>query len=819
MLPNLSVFQNAQTNQPFAQTATEDVIVSRVRSGKYQPQTEALRSLTDEASRSACKRADFIGVTWSGTFAPIRKAEQLQQHSGLICLDIDKLPPDRLPALRTQLQADDYTRVLFVSPSGNGLKVVVQIECDNAATHALFFQQLSDYYRDCYGVEIDKSGKDVSRLCFLPHDAEAYYNPHSATMPLAEEYRTPPERKAPPTSSPSAAPRQQSPTDDTEARVVACIEQLVAQRIDITAGYDNWLTIGFALASLGEAGRTYFHQVSQLNEGYSQPACEAKFSELLRTGNGAVGIGTFFQKCHEAGVTATASTGRIATSRPLALSSEAWPEPLPLQVSLLPVEPLIADMLPEALRAWVFDIAHRMNCPLDFVGASAVVMLSSLIGSRLIIRPKHNDNWPVTPNLWGGVVAGPSMKKTPSMSAVLKPLHRLEGKANQAHKQAMNAYEAGKITYEAQKKAYQSQEGKRAKGEAITQEVAFPKELPKPAARRYLTNDSTIEKMTLLLDENPAGLLMFRDEITGLLAGWEKQGREEDRAFYLEAWNGNGSRTVDRISRESVFVRPVCVSLLGGIQPPKLLTYLQAQANYENDGLTQRLQVLVYPDTPTPRYVDEAEDQTARDRAYSLVEQMAEADFMSIGYAATEYDPAYTRFTDEAQEVFKAWVTKWESEVVPNEMGLLQEHFAKYPSLMPSLALVFHVVNVIEQPAPTDPQQKQLVSLEAARMAVRWCNYLASHARRIYGLLDTMNTEAAQSLLKHLKAHDLLATFKAREVQKKGWSGLTNMDDIEAALSVLVAHHWLRMEEGATDTGGRPQAATYFVHPKISQNT
>ena len=68
------------------------------------------------------------------------------------------------------------------------------------------------------------------------------------------------------------------------------------------------------------------------------------------------------------------------------------------------VQAFDADLLPLALRAWVMDIAHRMQCPADFPAVAALVALSSLIGARAVIQPKAKDDWQVVPNLWGNLV-------------------------------------------------------------------------------------------------------------------------------------------------------------------------------------------------------------------------------------------------------------------------------------------------------------------------------------------------------------------------------------------------------------------------------
>ena len=109
-----------------------------------------------------------------------------------------------------------------------------------------------------------------------------------------------------------------------------------------------------------------------------------------------------------------------------------------------------------------------------------------------------------------------------------------------------------------------------------------------------------------MLRDNPFGLLIMRDELAGLLASWEKEGREGDRAFYLEAWNGSSSFDTDRIGRGSIRIPNLCASIFGGIQPDKLTMYLEQAANsLANDGMLQRFQLLVYPDPVPWRYVDQ----------------------------------------------------------------------------------------------------------------------------------------------------------------------------------------------------------------------
>jgi len=94
----------------------------------------------------------------------------------LLCLDFDHL--NNVETLFQRLLQDDYfeTQLLFRSPSGDGLKWVISIE-DNPTTHSNYFTAVANYIAKTYGVAVDKSGRDISRACFLPHDPNAYLNP------------------------------------------------------------------------------------------------------------------------------------------------------------------------------------------------------------------------------------------------------------------------------------------------------------------------------------------------------------------------------------------------------------------------------------------------------------------------------------------------------------------------------------------------------------------------------------------------------------------------------------------------------------------
>jgi hypothetical protein len=417
------------------------------------------------------------------------------------------------------------------------------------------------------------------------------------------------------------------------------------------------------------------------------------------------------------------------------------------------------------------------------MATAAVVMTGSIIGTACTIKPKRHDDWLVVPNLWGGAIGRPSvLLKTPAMKEALNPLARLELDAKQSYEAAEQEYAADLAMYEAERTAIKDKMKKAAKGNKDADDIAVLKSelcnLTPPDApiwRRYKTNDATIEKCNELMRDNPRGLLLFRDELVGLLAGWEKPGHESDRAYFLEGWNGNQGHTDDRIGRGTIYAENVCISLYGGIQPAKLQTCLyQCMRGLQNDGLMQRLQLAAYPDEPKSwKLVDRYPDAPAKNRAYRIIEGLAKADFTTYGAKLDDGSRFPTlRFADDAQELFYEWLTELQGKLQGEDEPVVIEHLRKYRSLMPSLALIFHLINIADGTAAAGP-----VSLEVAELAAAWCEYLESHARRIYGLVTNASQQAAAALASKIRAGKLAdGGFTARDVYRQNWHLLNDRE-------------------------------------------
>lgn len=146
-----------------------------IRSDAYARVTRQLRSIDNPAEARAFKASQFNYATFSGVFTT-RRDNGLSKHSGLVTIDFDHVPNVR--KLKELLLRDEHipTEMLFVSPSGDGLKWLIPM-CDGEMQHSDFFTAVAKYISETYRLGIDKSGRDISRACFLPCDPDIYINP------------------------------------------------------------------------------------------------------------------------------------------------------------------------------------------------------------------------------------------------------------------------------------------------------------------------------------------------------------------------------------------------------------------------------------------------------------------------------------------------------------------------------------------------------------------------------------------------------------------------------------------------------------------
>jgi hypothetical protein len=174
-IPEVSFFKMPVRNTVPCQSINLVDVYQKIKGAAYKKQTLGLRAIQDVQEGRAYKATQFDYVTFSGVFTK-RENSALVQHSGLFAVDFDHVGD--VAGLKELLLRDAYfeTELLFVSPSGKGLKWVIPIDI-RKATHQAYAVSISNYLERTYGQKMDASGKDVARACFLPWDPDVYINP------------------------------------------------------------------------------------------------------------------------------------------------------------------------------------------------------------------------------------------------------------------------------------------------------------------------------------------------------------------------------------------------------------------------------------------------------------------------------------------------------------------------------------------------------------------------------------------------------------------------------------------------------------------
>lgn len=493
-----------------------------------------------------------------------------------------------------------------------------------------------------------------------------------------------------------------------------------------------------------------------------------------------------------------------------------WQEPKPFNVQLRPVPAFDASaLLPKQLQAYVVDHAYRMDkAPIDYAAISCVISAGALIGGSCEIQPKEKDTgWRLVPTLWGGAVGQPSTKKTPSLGCGRKLLEHAQkhviDKLN-ADKMDLYSIECEIAEDAADAQAEQIKEALKAGDKQKALELkrqARQSEPEPPKLRNVIINDSTSEALAMRLEKNPLGVLVFRDELSAWLLNMERADRQHERGFYLEAFNGFGSYSQERVTRKNIELERVIASIMGGIQPAKITPLLAGKENGSgDDGLLERLlQMMVYPDFNGMEYVDQAPN--------IMAEMTAKSTFEALAYLGEREQPLVCRFDDEAQ---KLW-TKYASNMVKREKSAttqLQSMLGKYTALCAKLALVFHLLSECGSTIVGEhPEPNNRIAIEHLERAIKWMEYLEAHALRIMSFFKVEQELAPAKLLVD-RLDKLGVCFTKAELSKRDWKGLTTIENRENAIQALIERGYL--QEVITPPKGKGRALVqYFVHPKF----
>lgn len=484
------------------------------------------------------------------------------------------------------------------------------------------------------------------------------------------------------------------------------------------------------------------------------------------------------------------------------------PITLPDLPEVMGLDPAI---LPDDLRPYLVDSAERTGVPLDFVAVPAFVVIGSLLGRQVGIRPRAKNDWSTFANNYSFIVAPPGSRKSAAIDASVKLLWPLEERALLAYRRELPAYDTRMLVFDMQKKALQKLAKDPAKSQVDLEKIIAEnvlQEPEKPVRVRYYTNDTTAEALTVMLEGNPNGGLVVSDELNKFLAGLDATHQKGARSFYNTVWEAKLPYQSDRIGRGNGLLQAVCVSILGSIQPAPLADLVERAYRNPglNDGFLHRFQLAVFPDAPASNEgVDREPDYVAAEKAQAIFNDLTNVEGLGMSFGEIEDGIPYLRFTPEAQVVFNDWYRANDERARQyGERSPMSAHLRKYPKLFPGLCLIIHMVD----------DRGPAVGFRTAEKALALIQYFESHARRIFTPALSDGMLGAKHLLGKIREGRLADRFSLRDTYKNKWAYLTDKRQALAAVKILVDYGWIF--ELPSDTPG-PGGPYFQVNPEARE--
>lgn len=431
------------------------------------------------------------------------------------------------------------------------------------------------------------------------------------------------------------------------------------------------------------------------------------------------------------------------------------------------------DLLPSAIETFARSHADTMGVDPAGLAMACLAVCGAAITDDIALQVKrHDPTWRESARLWVGLVGSPSMKKTPIISAAVRPLKRLDGNLMR--------------TYVEKRQAYDELTAKERKG------------VERPKQERRIISDSTIEAAQEVLKDSPRGVLSLQDELSGWFGQMDKyapgKGAQADRGFWLQAYNG-GSYALNRIGRGASYIPNCSIALLGGVQPEPIRAIA---SDTHDDGLVQRLiPVVLRPgkvgrDVPTDGTLAEYE---------RLIERL---ELLQAGDAPLRFDDAARSVRERLEAEHLDLATSLES-VSPK----MAAHFGKHDGLFARLCVLWHCIDHNH-----GGRVPETVSGDTAeRVAEFMVRFIRPSAVAFYAGLLGMS--AGHERLIDLAAWIVAAEVdevKARDVQRSGQTFRhVSADEVRQLCEKLEAFGWGSWGEPAPKSN-RPR---FLVNPCV----
>jgi hypothetical protein len=473
------------------------------------------------------------------------------------------------------------------------------------------------------------------------------------------------------------------------------------------------------------------------------------------------------------------------------------------------------DVLPPAWQPWLERAARGAGVMPDHVALPLLAVVAGLIGAARRVRASRSWSQPIC--LWTSVIGFSGTGKTPGLDVVRRVLSRIERSRSDDVGAAQAAHEKRAAEAKAMLRRWRKEVEAAIRAEKPAPDRPKEAEVPPPfVAPRFYCSDATIERLAVLIEARPRGMLMIVDELAGLFGNMGRYAsRGSDREFWLEAWNG-GHHSVERLSRAPISLSHLLVSMTGGFQPDKLARSFDRA----DDGMYAR-HLFGWPAEPSYRPLADDVDESDPD----LQEVLMRLIDLPAG-SGSEIEPRHLPLADGAKTSFEAFRRDIHTGKAALD-GREREWWSKGPGqvlrLAGTLAYLAWAMPAaqpttkrgVEQLMETARRAEEPATIEAAFVenAVRlWRDYFWPHARaalRQIGITDRHRD--ARRVLRWLRAHRHTEVSR-EDVRRDALAQRLDAEGTQRLLDSLVKAGWLCAR--TVPTRSRP-ARRWDVNPRL----
>ena len=292
-MPQISIYKNwSKVNNP------ENIDLLQhlydIKDGEFEDVVTKARILKEKGLYDEYKafKDKMQTVSFSGMFES-RADSKIVEHSKIIAMDLDIYDHPDLDGVKEKFKSDPHVFSVFLSTSGRGLRVLFRID---PKRHRDAFLGISKYIRDHYDIIVD-ANSSVSKPYIVSFDPDLYINEKSPVWTVYNKET----RLVVDTS-----------VIHTKSDFQEVFERITSSNTWICPEYNDWVELGFALASqFGEGGRSFFHVLSKPDPKYSYNHVEKQFTYCLKSRGSGISINTFYFLAKSAGIKVVSEKTKI----------------------------------------------------------------------------------------------------------------------------------------------------------------------------------------------------------------------------------------------------------------------------------------------------------------------------------------------------------------------------------------------------------------------------------------------------------------------------------------------------------------------------